>query len=103
LAPAESDLAQRAAQLTPQQHRVLALMAEGKPNKVIASETQITEPTVKSHVTEILRRLGVQSRNPGRDRRAEAGDGTAGPGADGELAKVCGAKSGLQNFPKTPP
>jgi DNA-binding NarL/FixJ family response regulator len=23
---------------------------------------QITEPTVKSHVTEILRRLGVQSR-----------------------------------------
>ena len=62
LAPAESDLAQRAAQLTPQQHRVLALMAEGKPNKVIAFEMQITEPTVKSHVTEILRRLGVQSR-----------------------------------------
>ena len=62
LAPADSDLAQRAAQLTPQQHRVLALMAEGKPNKVIAFEMQITEPTVKSHVTEILRRLGVQSR-----------------------------------------
>jgi DNA-binding NarL/FixJ family response regulator len=62
LAPTEADLALRAAQLTPQQHRVLALMAEGKPNKVIAFEMQITEPTVKSHVTEILRRLGVQSR-----------------------------------------
>jgi DNA-binding NarL/FixJ family response regulator len=62
LAPSEADLALRAAQLTPQQHRVLALMAEGKPNKVIAFEMQITEPTVKSHVTEILRRLGVQSR-----------------------------------------
>jgi DNA-binding NarL/FixJ family response regulator len=62
LGPTEADLALRAAQLTPQQHRVLALMAEGKPNKVIAFEMQITEPTVKSHVTEILRRLGVQSR-----------------------------------------
>jgi DNA-binding NarL/FixJ family response regulator len=62
LAPVEADLALRAAQLTPQQHRVLALMAQGKPNKVIAFEMQITEPTVKSHVTEILRRLGVQSR-----------------------------------------
>jgi DNA-binding NarL/FixJ family response regulator len=62
LAPNDADLALRAAQLTPQQHRVLALMAEGKPNKVIAFEMQITEPTVKSHVTEILRRLGVQSR-----------------------------------------
>ena len=62
LAPIEADLALRAAQLTPQQHRVLALMAQGKPNKLIAFEMQITEPTVKSHVTEILRRLGVQSR-----------------------------------------
>jgi len=62
LAPTETDLALRAAQLTPQQHRVLALMAEGKPNKMIAFDMQITEPTVKSHVTEILRRLGVQSR-----------------------------------------
>jgi DNA-binding NarL/FixJ family response regulator len=61
-APSDTDLTLRAAQLTPQQHRVLSLMAEGKPNKVIAFEMQITEPTVKSHVTEILRRLGVQSR-----------------------------------------
>jgi DNA-binding NarL/FixJ family response regulator len=61
-APSDTDLSLRAAQLTPQQHRVLTLMAEGKPNQVIAFEMQITEPTVKSHVTEILRRLGVQSR-----------------------------------------
>jgi DNA-binding NarL/FixJ family response regulator len=62
LAPSDAEIAARAAQLTPQQHRVLALMAEGKPNKVIAFEMQISEPTVKSHVTEILRRLGVHSR-----------------------------------------
>jgi len=56
------DIAQRAAQLTPQQHRVLSLMAEGMANKLIAYEMQISEPTVKAHVTEILRKLGVSSR-----------------------------------------
>jgi DNA-binding NarL/FixJ family response regulator len=58
----DRDLAQRAAQLTPQQHRVLSLLAEGMPNKLIAYEMQISEPTVKAHVTEILRKLGVTSR-----------------------------------------
>ncbi len=58
----DRDLAARAASLTPQQHRVLALMAEGKPNKVIAADMQISEPTVKAHVTEILRKLEVHSR-----------------------------------------
>lgn len=56
------DFIRRAAQLTPQQHRVLAGIAEGKPNKIIAYEMQIGEPTVKAHVTEILRKLGVSSR-----------------------------------------
>ncbi len=58
----DRDLAARAASLTPQQHRVLALMAEGKPNKLIAADMQISEPTVKAHVTEILRKLEVHSR-----------------------------------------
>jgi DNA-binding NarL/FixJ family response regulator len=58
----DHDLVQRAAQLTPQQHRVLSLMAEGLANKLIAYEMQISEPTVKAHVTEILRKLGVSSR-----------------------------------------
>jgi DNA-binding NarL/FixJ family response regulator len=58
----DRDLAQRAAQLTPQQHRVLSLLAEGMANKLIAFEMQISEPTVKAHVTEILRKLGVTSR-----------------------------------------
>jgi DNA-binding NarL/FixJ family response regulator len=58
----DRDLAQRAAQLTPQQHRVLSLLAEGLANKLIAYEMQISEPTVKAHVTEILRKLGVTSR-----------------------------------------
>jgi DNA-binding NarL/FixJ family response regulator len=62
LAENDRDIAERAARLTPQQHRVLVLMAEGKPNKLIAYEMQITEPTVKAHVTEILRKFGATSR-----------------------------------------
>jgi DNA-binding NarL/FixJ family response regulator len=62
LAPQDRDVAARIARLTPQQHRVLWLMAEGKANKVIAYEMQISEPTVKAHVTEILRKLGATSR-----------------------------------------
>jgi len=62
LAPQDRDIAARIARLTPQQHRVLWLMAEGKANKVIAYEMQISEPTVKAHVTEILRKLGATSR-----------------------------------------
>lgn len=48
--------------LTDRQRQVLNLIAQGKPNKVIARELQIAEPTVKAHVTEILRALKASSR-----------------------------------------
>jgi DNA-binding NarL/FixJ family response regulator len=54
--------AQRAARLTPQQWRVLALMVHGDQNKQIAFKLGVGEPTVKAHVTVILRKLGVRSR-----------------------------------------
>ena len=66
LAPPEAaegdSFAQRAAQLTPQQWRVLALMVHGDQNKQIAYKLGVGEPTVKAHVTVILRKLGVRSR-----------------------------------------
>ena len=66
LAPPEAaegdSFAQRAAQLTPQQWRVLALMVQGDLNKQIAYKLGVGEPTVKAHVTVILRKLGVRSR-----------------------------------------
>lgn len=52
----------RAALLTPQQWRVLALMVQGDQNKQIAYTLGIGEATVKAHVTVILRKLGVRSR-----------------------------------------
>jgi DNA-binding NarL/FixJ family response regulator len=54
--------AARLASLTPQQLRVFTMVAAGRLNKQIAHEMQVTEATVKAHVTMILRKLGVASR-----------------------------------------
>ncbi len=48
--------------LTRGELRVLDLLAEGKPNKIIAYELGIKESTVKAHITAILRKLKVHSR-----------------------------------------
>ena len=48
--------------LTPQQFNVLVLIAEGNSNKIVARRLEISESTVKAHITGILLKLGVQSR-----------------------------------------
>ncbi len=48
--------------LSPRQLEVLQLIARGMPNKIICSELGLAERTVKAHVTEVLRALGVSSR-----------------------------------------
>jgi DNA-binding NarL/FixJ family response regulator len=48
--------------LTPRQLAVLDLLAEGKANKIIAFELNISEITVKAHVSALLRKLGVSNR-----------------------------------------
>ena len=55
-------LAARLANLTAQQHRVLALVADGLLNKQIADRLGIQERTVKAHLTAIFERLGVRNR-----------------------------------------
>lgn len=57
-----SDLARKLDKLTPQQLRVLVLLAEGSSNKAIAQELDVSEATVKAHVTVILRKLGLERR-----------------------------------------
>ena len=59
---AHQQIAEKLRQLSPQQFRVLHLLAEGFLNKQIASQLGITEPTVKTHVTAILRKLDVRNR-----------------------------------------
>jgi DNA-binding NarL/FixJ family response regulator len=56
------DFAQRMAQLTTQQFRVFGMLCSGRLNKQIAHELQITEATVKAHMTAILRKLGAATR-----------------------------------------
>jgi two-component system, NarL family, nitrate/nitrite response regulator NarL len=48
--------------LTSREMEVLQLVAEGLPNKTIASRLSITDHTVKFHVNAIMGKLGVQSR-----------------------------------------
>ena len=49
-------------QLTEREGEVLALMLEGKSNKLICRELGVTEATVKNHVTAILKALNVTNR-----------------------------------------
>lgn len=59
---ADGELMSRLASLTPQQMRVLQMLRQGLLNKQIAHELEVGETTVKAHVSEILRKLGVFSR-----------------------------------------
>ncbi|TIN61234.1 MAG: response regulator transcription factor, partial [Mesorhizobium sp.] len=60
--PEISDLIKRLQALTPQQTRVLGMLAEGLLNKQIAYELGVSEATIKAHVSAILQKLGVDSR-----------------------------------------
>lgn len=49
--------------LTDREQEVLALITQGKNNKDIAQTLYISENTVKNHITNILRKLGVTDRS----------------------------------------
>jgi len=55
-------ISRKIAHLSQQQTRILSLICEGMPNKLIAYEMQLAEATVKAHITALLRRLGVHNR-----------------------------------------
>jgi len=57
-----TSLAERVQSLTPQQLRVLSMLREGLLNKQIAYELDVGNSTIKKHVSEILRKLNVNSR-----------------------------------------
>lgn len=48
--------------LTPRQREVLAVLLQGKSNKAICRMLNLAEPTVKNHVTAILKALNVTNR-----------------------------------------
>jgi DNA-binding NarL/FixJ family response regulator len=48
--------------LSEREREVLAMVAEGLPNKLIARELAISEKTVKAHLTNVYREIGVTDR-----------------------------------------
>lgn len=49
-------------ELTPRQKQVMAMIAQGLSNKVIAADLGVAEATIKMHVTSIMKSLGVSNR-----------------------------------------
>ncbi|GAL23238.1 response regulator transcription factor [Vibrio maritimus] len=57
-----NDLAEKIATLTPQQYKVLGMLSDGLLNKQIAYDLNVSEATIKAHMTAIFRKLGVKNR-----------------------------------------
>jgi len=60
-------------QLTPRERTVLALVADGLPNREIAHELEISEHTVKFHLASIFGKLAVSSRTEAVRRGLQLG------------------------------
>ncbi len=58
--PDEGD--ERLATLTPQERRILDLLAEGRTNRQIADEMFLAEKTVKNYVSNLLAKMGMERR-----------------------------------------
>ena len=55
-------LLQRFRELTPKQIQVLSYLRDGLMNKQIAHEMNVTEATIKAHISAILRKLEINTR-----------------------------------------
>jgi len=60
--PSGTEFSARARQLSPRQHEVVGLLAQGLSNKQIARRLGLVEGTVKSHLVQIFHVLGVHNR-----------------------------------------
>jgi DNA-binding NarL/FixJ family response regulator len=59
---AEQDALARLGELTAREREILLLLADGLTNPEIANELVVSPETVKSHVSHILAKLGVDNR-----------------------------------------
>ncbi len=53
---------ERTAKLSPQERRILELIAEGKTNHQIGAEMFLAEKTVKNYVSSLLQKMGFSRR-----------------------------------------
>jgi DNA-binding NarL/FixJ family response regulator len=74
--PSEED--ERLAKLTPQERRILDLIAEGATNRQIGTELHLAEKTVKNYVSNMLMKLGMSRRTEAAVFAVKAGVGRTG-------------------------
>jgi len=60
--PSGFEVDDKISSLTPQQHKILLMFADGLLNKQIAAELGVSESTIKSHTSTIFLKLGVSNR-----------------------------------------
>ena len=58
----EAEEDERIAALSPQERRILDLLAEGRTNRQIAEELYLAEKTVKNYVSNLLSKMGMSRR-----------------------------------------
>ena len=78
--PAEDD---KVASLTPQERRILDLLADGLTNRQIAAELNLAEKTVKNYVSNLLTKMGMQRRTEAAVYAARAAERRRVTGHDG--------------------
>ena len=59
---ADGDMARRLERLTPREIEILQLMADGIPSDRIAADLELSKHTLRTHVQNILTKLGVHSK-----------------------------------------
>jgi two-component system, NarL family, response regulator DevR len=72
---------ERIARLSPQERRILDLIAEGKTNRQIGAEMYLAEKTVKNYVSNLLAKMGFSRRTEAAVYATRAQ--SAKPGSDG--------------------
>lgn len=80
-------------QLTAREIEIVKMMAEGHENKIIAADLDISEQTVKNHVTSILEKLNVGNRTQAALKAVQMGlvpgslanESTEGEGSAGSI------------------
>ncbi|WP_037558606.1 response regulator [Spirillospora albida] len=78
LAPVTADDDRGLAALTEREREVLVHIAQGRSNREIARALVVSEKTVKTHVSNLLMKLGVQDRTQAALYAVRHGVGTAG-------------------------
>jgi DNA-binding CsgD family transcriptional regulator len=59
----ESEFVDDTVQLSPREREVLRLVASGARNRAIAERLNVSENTVKFHVSNLLRKVGASTRS----------------------------------------